>query len=170
MPAANAARICGNPTSASATRTFSRAAPRSMPHCQFNQWAHEAMPPCAQPRRRSNSAIKASQRASAAAIRAARVVMAAARSLVSKLASVGLEVVFGMGGTSCEYCNYRQYFRLWQISRACTLHAFSHAIRAANRHVCHGRACRRRAARHAAACYSAAGMRLAPDLTRVRRR
>ena len=41
-----------------ATRTFSRAAPRSSPHFQLSQCAHDCVAPSDQPLRRSNSAIR----------------------------------------------------------------------------------------------------------------
>jgi hypothetical protein len=51
------ALIRGSSVRARAARTFSRAAPKSMPVRYANQWAHERWPPGSQPRSRSNSAI-----------------------------------------------------------------------------------------------------------------
>ncbi len=57
-----AAAIFGNPGSACATRSFSRAAPRLTPHLKFSQCAQECKNPSAQPLRRSYSAMSISQR------------------------------------------------------------------------------------------------------------
>ncbi len=43
-PSEKAWLICGNDSSALATRTFSRPAPKSMPHFQLSQWAQERKP------------------------------------------------------------------------------------------------------------------------------
>lgn len=51
------AEIRGSPASALATRTFSRAAPRSSPVRQLSQCAHERQAPSFQPLRSSNSRI-----------------------------------------------------------------------------------------------------------------
>src|ERR1700691_5031338 len=56
------AEITGSFSSACATRTFSRAAPKFRPHLKFSQCAHEASSPPPQPPRRSNSRINRSQR------------------------------------------------------------------------------------------------------------
>src|SRR5687768_17707835 len=61
-----AAAIRGSLSSARATRTFSRAAPRPIPHFQLSQWAQLFTPHSAQPLRRSSSAISARNRALAA--------------------------------------------------------------------------------------------------------
>jgi hypothetical protein len=61
-PPRSAVLICGKAVMAWATRTFSRAAPRSMPHFQFSQWAQDFMPAPLQPWRSSNSRIRASSR------------------------------------------------------------------------------------------------------------
>jgi len=61
-----AAPMSGNFSSAWATRTFSRAAPRLMPHFQLSQCAQDCVTESDQPWRRSNSAISASQRRLAA--------------------------------------------------------------------------------------------------------
>ena len=59
-PGANAASSNGNLTSAVATRTYSLAAPTATEHAHDNQCAHDTTPHCAQPFRRSNSAISRS--------------------------------------------------------------------------------------------------------------
>ena len=62
LPVGHGRRIFGRDSMARATRTFSRAAPRSSPHFQLSQCAHDCVAPSDQPLRRSNSAIKTSQR------------------------------------------------------------------------------------------------------------
>ena len=57
-----AAEILGSFSSARAARTFSRAAPRAMPHFQLSQWAQDCVAPSDQPVRRSNSAIRTRKR------------------------------------------------------------------------------------------------------------
>ena len=72
--------IDGKFSSARATRTFSRAAPKLIPHFQFSQWAQLFTPHPAQPRRRSNSPSSARNRPFAALRWPANVVISLARS------------------------------------------------------------------------------------------
>ena len=60
-PAANAPSNSGNVTSASATLTYSLAAPGATEHAQDSQCEHDFTPHCAHPFRRSKSAINRSQ-------------------------------------------------------------------------------------------------------------
>src|SRR5690606_579636 len=78
------AEILGSASRARATRTFSRAAPRSIPHFQLSQCAHDCVEPSAQPSRRSNSAIRTSQRWLAAFRWPASSVICASSSAIGK--------------------------------------------------------------------------------------
>ena len=57
VPLRKAALVSGSVGNASATRTFSRAAPSAMPHFQLSQWAQDLMPHSPQP----SWALKASR-------------------------------------------------------------------------------------------------------------
>ena len=77
-----AALIRGSAGCALAARTFSRAAPRSMPVRQCNQWAHDRKP-LFQPDRASNSRSSTKSSQVAACSRAARAAIVSPRSSVS---------------------------------------------------------------------------------------